>query len=400
MSKALNIQFFMLGVGILITWSSFIATLDWLNLQFPDRHVNFVFPLVWFLPNLIFQTLTISKGNLISFNIRIITSFVVGCVFFLQAFICATQIGGDIGFYLMLLGILIFSSFNSVAEASLYGLTSILSNQYTNSYIIGIGTSGFIIALLRLICLASFSQDDSGLLTSTAIYYTISSCLLILCSFIQASVMRNTEVIEKLTKTKLQLLPEENALEIEEQICSLNNSSTSTPKFMEILLKIWLDLLLMGVSLVITMAFFPGVALATSDSNIPYSWLNTILVLTFNLGDILGRLIPRIYIMNDRFLIVMTFARFLFCYTLIMIARDEPPSWVFDALWFKLVNIFLFSCGCGYNTTCYIMKMTSSLPQNMKEKCGYIVAAAILIFICIGSITALSFTNIGHIPQS
>lgn len=399
MSKVLNIQFFMLGVGILITWSSFIATLDWLNLQFPDRKVNFVFPLVWFLPSLIFQSLTIWKGSLISFNTRIITSFLVGCVFFLLAFICAAQIRGTTGFYLMLLGILIFASFNSVAEASIYGLTSILSQDYTNSYITGICTSGFIIASLRLICLATFANDDSDLLTSTAIYYTMSSCLLILCSFVQASIMRNVEVIEKLTKTKSSP-PQENVFEIEEKTCSLNNSSFASAKFTDILSRIWSDLLLMGVSFTFTMAFFPGVALATSDSDIPYSWLNTILVLTLNSGDIVGSLLPKIYIMNDRSLVAMTFIRLVFCYLLVVIARNEPPAWLFDALWFKLVNMFLFSCSCGYTTTCYIIKMTSSLPQSMKEMCGYIVAAAILIFICIGSLIALSFTQIGHIPQS
>lgn len=400
MSKVLNGQFFMLGVGILITWSSFIATLDWLNLQFPGRKVNFIFPIVWFLPNLIFQSLTIWKGNLISFNMRINSSFIVGIGFFLLAYICATRIQGDLGFYLVLLGILIFASFNSVAEASLYGLTSILSHDYTNSYIIGIGTSGFIIASLRLLCLASFSQDSSDLLESTAIYYTLSCLLLFLCIFIQNSIMRHPEVIKKLIKNNKQVLNPEYDLELEKETSAINDTSYTSCSFKDILSKIWLDTLLMGVTLSLTMALFPGVALATSDENIPYSWLNTIMVLTFNSGDIVGRLIPKVYIMNEKLLVGITFMRFVFCYTLIGVALEQSPTWLFGSLWFKLLNIFLFSSTSGYNSTCYIIKMTSTLPENMREKCGYIVAASILIFICIGSAIALFFTNIGHIPSS
>lgn len=54
--------------------------------------------------------------------------------------------------------------------------------KYTNAVMVGNGLAGVSINVARLICLASFPGDDTGLLISTIVYFAISGGVLIFCT--------------------------------------------------------------------------------------------------------------------------------------------------------------------------------------------------------------------------
>lgn len=399
MGRLLQLEIGILGIGILITFTAFVATLDWLNLKFPNRDVSFVLPILWFLPFLIFQPLTIWKGNQFSFNLRIVSCFVAGCIFLIATPIIASDIGGDQGFALLILAMLLLSVFNAIAEASVYGLTGMLPKQYSNAYVIGLGASGVIVSALRMLCLAFFPNDEDGLRKSTEVYYIISGILLLICIAVQFHVMKNPEVI-KYTNGEPQ--PQ---VEISQQLLQIDNqtainSDEKEVGFIELMKMMKEDVFLIWLVLLVTLGFYPGLSLATEDESIPYAWLSTIMVVIFNFGDLCGKVVPKLHICSRRTNWVVSILRFLFGVTFYMVAENCYPHWLFGALWFKILNMFLFSLSNGYCGTVIIIQSTENLPEKLRERGGYIIATSLMFGIFCGTLVALSFTNVGHIPQS
>lgn len=292
MVKFIQFEFAILGLGILIVWSALVSTLDWLNLAYPDGNVSFIFPVTIFLPYIIFQPLTIWKGSEFSFNIRIIPSFIIGCLFLISTYLFATQLEDYTGYILTLISILILSTFDSISETSLYGLSGMLSEEYAHALLVGTSFAGVSLSLLRIVCLASFSNDKDGLMISTLIYYTISATYRLICIPVQLHIMRNTQVQERLDQLKQDAEPSNDPEGLED-----NQSSSD---YLALLAYIWKDLLIIWFISTTSSSLFPGLSLATSSKELSYSWFSTLMVLLFNIGDLIGRYIPRYFLISTR----------------------------------------------------------------------------------------------------
>jgi hypothetical protein len=274
-----------------------------------------------------------------------------------------------------------------------------LPKQYSNAYIIGFGVSGMIVSSLRMICLAFFPNDEEGLKKSTEVYYIISGILLVICIVVQLHVMKNPEVI-KYTNGETQ-----PPNEINQQLLQIDNQTAINCEEKEVGLVDQMnmmkgDVFLIWLVLLVTLGFYPGLSLATEDESIPYAWLSTIMVVIFNLGDLCGKTMPKLYICSRRTNWVISILRFLFGVTFYMVAKNCYPHWLFGALWFKILNMFLFSLSNGYCATVIIIQSTENLPEKLRERGGYIIATSLMFGLFCGTLVALSFTNVGDIPQS
>lgn len=370
--------------------NSILATLDWLDLKFPEKNFRFIFPIAWFLPFVVFQLLTIWIGNKFSFNLRVVSCYVVGCLFFLSIPIIVSKIGGEAGFGIILGCMVVLASFNSIAEAAIFGLTGMIAKEYVNYFVIGTGVSGLIISSLRIVCLASFYNDEDGLIRSTAVYYTISGFLLLGCIAIQLNIMKNPEVIYTIKKhstdTGARLIPAE--MNIKQSIFKSDSVS-------DILKLMWEDVFLVWMVMCSTRALFPGLGLSTHDESMPYAWFNTIMVIIYNLGNFIGKYTPRFIIISHSSIWVLSFLRLIFGVTFYMIACNMSPQWLFGSLWFKLLNMFLFSLSDGYCSTVIIIQSAGRLPERMRERAGYVILASMMIGILNGALLGLAFQNLG-----
>jgi equilibrative nucleoside transporter 1/2/3 len=283
MVKLVHIEFAILGLGILLTWNALVSTLDWLNLEYPGGEVSFIFPIIWYIPFLIFQPLTIWRGSRFSFNIRLVPSFIIRSLFMVSVYIFATLMSESVGYILTIIAILIQSTFDSIAEATLYGLTGMLSESYAHAYMIGMGFAGVGISLLRVVCLASFNHEPGALLKSTLVYYIISAAYLLLCVPVQLHIMHNSHVIEHLQKLK------EEVDRISPEREETNNIASS---YFYLFLHIRKELLILWFIFTTTNSLFPGLSIATESPEMSYSWFVTIIVLISNLGDLIGKYLP------------------------------------------------------------------------------------------------------------
>jgi equilibrative nucleoside transporter 1/2/3 len=390
MGKLLNLKFCALGIGTLISLNSIIATLDWLDLKFPEKNFKFIFPIAWFLPFVVFQLLTIWIGNKLSFNLRVVSCYVVACLFFLSIPIIVSKIGGEAGFGVMIGCMVVLASFVSIAEAAIFGLTGMLAKEYVNSFVVGTGVSGLIISSLRIVCLASFNNDEDGLMRSTTVYYTISGLLLLGCIYIQLNIMKTPEVIYTLTKHSTdpssRLIPAE---------INIKHSIYNSVSISDILKLMWEDVFLVWLVMCSTRALFPGLALSTHDEHMPYAWFATVMVIIYNLGNFIGKYTPKYIIISHSNIWVLSFFRLIFGVTFYMIACNMSPQWLFGSLWFKLLNMFLFSLSDGYCSTVILIQSASKLPERMRERAGYVIITTMMIGIFNGALLGLAFQNTG-----
>lgn len=177
--KALTFEVVLMGIGALAAWNAILTALDWFNTRYPGLNAPFIFSIMNFLPYIIFQPLTIWKGNNYSYTKRIAFCFFIIAALLVVSPLLVAFLPGSGGFIVMCVLIVIIGAFNAVAQTSVFGMVGTLPNKYTNAVCVGNGLSGVTLNVIRLICLASFATSESGLLISTIVYFIVAALVLI-----------------------------------------------------------------------------------------------------------------------------------------------------------------------------------------------------------------------------
>jgi hypothetical protein len=203
--------------------------------------------------------------------------------------------------------------------------------------------------------------------------------------------MRNPDIIDLLERLK------HNGEHIGNDIEDL---SSITSAYVSIFMVIWRELMILWFILLTSISLFPGLALATNSYELSYSWFVTFMVLIFNTADFIGRYIPSYILVSTRLIFLLSLAKCIFIFTFIMIAEEKPPGWLFGAIWFKMINIFIFTLSYGYLSTAIIMRTFMKVPARSKERVGYTISTIRMLGILSGSLLALSFTRLGSKPEN
>ena len=146
---------------------------------------------------------------------------------------------------------------------------------------------------------------------------------------------------------------------------------------------------------------YPGVAVATTDEYLPYSWLVILLVTTRNVSDTVGKKSAEYWSPSKTTCWIISLSRFVFIATMILIASDDPPvppSWLFGSTWFKFFNMWMFSLTNGFMLSKSATMAPSHVHPLWKDRCGKTTGTSFIYGGFCGSLIALSLTNIGKTP--
>ena len=86
----------------------------------------------------------------------------------------------------------------------------------------------------------------------------------------------------------------------------------------------------------------------------------------------------------------LSYIRVVFIATSYLINYNTAPSWLFQADWFKLLNMALFAFTNGYCGTQCAAKATTLASDNLKDVVGTFVGVSMTLGIVIGCLVAMA----------
>ena len=178
---------FILGAGILFPWNAYITAVDYFETLYPGKHIDRLFGVLYFLPNLSALPFILWFGHVVSPRVRVR----FGYTLFLLCLIVPSVRAGGLG--LLCIAVMLTGVADASAQGSLFGVIGPMPERYTQALMGGTSFSGLIISLLRLVTKASFPDTVSGLGKSAVVYFVISALWVASCLVLH-NALEKTEI--------------------------------------------------------------------------------------------------------------------------------------------------------------------------------------------------------------
>ena len=175
---------FFLGAGILFPWNSYITAVDYFERVHPGKHVDRVFGVLYFLPNLLMLVLVLRFGNLVPPGVRVRLGF---SLFLLCLLVPAFT--SNLG--ILCAGIALNGVADALAQGSLFAQVASMPETYTQALMAGTSLSGLIVSVLRVVTKASFPATDSGAAASASVYFVCAALWVLACLYLYGELERS-----------------------------------------------------------------------------------------------------------------------------------------------------------------------------------------------------------------
>ena len=341
----------------------------------------------------------------------------------------------ETGFLIFIILNFLISACIAIMQATCVGLACIFPYEAMSLFNKGIGFSGILMSVLRIIFILIFKdQDNTHMMYSIVIYFSSAVFFLLLALIIhlmfiksdyfkvlskfltrisiaikgedikidkRGSINEKYDQVRKDEENESNLMnPEPLLYEHERKSMSINHQNASKPNFFQVLgisfKAAWPYSILIALLYLQTFALFPGVTLLKNIYNFDATWNPVLLVLTYNIFDTIGKYIGVLRIcFTKKKICLLVLMRCLFFITFLLNVQNTYDMSFLTSDWFCLINIAFFAITNGYLTTAiFILGSESYSKAQQKEKVGFLMSFMFNIGCIGGSLLALSFANI------
>lgn len=407
--------FFMQGLSSLLPYSTILSTLDFYGDRYPHSHASFTFPLATFSANLLFVPLMvfIKKGTSLSF--RIPTSLAIIALLLISIPIVALVLPNNtVGLWLLYIFQFLIGGFGAISNATIVGLAGHFPAACMTKNATGASVAGLISNFLRAFLLIFFpySNSEASTLLGMFIYYSTPAVILLFSIYLHFKFINSDFAAvylppENLPPSKRPAVIEESRLYVvlDENHHTVVVSKTRWEHTKDSLHELWkvfkhiklLCLLMILIQMQSNM-LVPGVMLKRQTDFLNPAWKVVILLSTFNLFDIFGKVATFLrHTFTEKKLLIIVIFRVVFYFTFIIQATTIDFYFI-DNDWFTFVNIAIFAFTGGYVVSGVFILCPEKVEGNEKEIAGFLSLSSALVGIAFGSGIALSFININ--PES
>uniref|UniRef100_A0A2P2IDH8 Equilibrative nucleoside transporter 3-like n=2 Tax=Hirondellea gigas TaxID=1518452 RepID=A0A2P2IDH8_9CRUS len=402
----LTLIVYCLGIAAMLPWNFFITcdsfwqyklrnvTLgdDWdtSNATMTVLQVSFM-PTLVVISNLfctIFLFFTSWIVTRVSEQIRVVAALVVMIVVMITITIMAvvpTDSWQTVFYGIVMLLVAILNMFEAVYQGSLYGIAGVLPSACTNALTSGMAVAGVLSSIAQIVSLAIGDADP---ITSGLVFFLIADVFLVLSLILYYSMRRMD--FYKLCKQENQ-----------------NKRVAQSPKtrnaYWIVFKKIWWQSFTLGLGLMITLSIYPAMQLYVTSTTPDGAWKNiyfqpTITFLLFNIGDVLGREMPRwIRWPGSRGwkLPVLCGSRVLLLVAIMFCHGDDKtfPILFYNDAWYIIFNA-LFGLTNGYFGCLPLIYYPEFVEAEEVELAGTIMGAVMGAGMVIGSFLSPAFVAI------
>ncbi|WOL09245.1 equilibrative nucleotide transporter 1 [Canna indica] len=376
--------YFVLGVGFLLPWNSFITAVDYFAYLYPGTPVDRVFSVAYLLTCLALLVVIVGWAHLSSAPLRINAGLGLFVVSLLvvpvmdAAYVKGVQ--GLYGAYGVTVGAVVVAGLaDALVQGGVIGSAAELPERYMQSVTAGTAGSGVLVSAMRIFTKAIYPQDPSGLRSSANLYFIVGIVMMAIC-IVCYNIADRLPVVQYYKGIKLQALKEENN----------EKGPTSGSAWRSTLWQIVGRIKWSGFGIfliyVVTLSIFPGYITEDVHSEALKDWYPIILIAGYNVFDLVGKSLTAIYLLeNENIAVVSCIARLLFyplfygCLHGPEFFRTEIPVTVLTCL-LGLTN--------GYLTSVLMILAPKSVPIQHSETAGIVSVLFLVLGLAAGSIVS------------
>ena len=414
---------FFLGAGILFPWNSYITAVDYFERVHPGKHVDRVFGVLYFLPNLLMLVLVLRFGNLVPPGARVRLGF---CLFLLCLLVPAFT--SNLG--ILCAGIALNGMADALAQGSLFAQVASMPETYTQALMGGTSLSGLIVSVLRAVTKASFPSTDSGAAASASTYFVAAALWVLACLVLygelersevfrwhvaraaRASALREgtREGGENGDEYESELAPTNAASTSSSSLVGMNRTRTSRPSrrgmwriedssgpgttlrdAVAIASRVKHHAFAVAITYVVTLSIFPGVLAEDLRDDSMGDWFPVALIAAFNLADVVGKCVPGVYpaaatAFSPRTMAAMAAARVLFVPAFMAVAGlSSDGSSGGGVVSAGVVLTLALGLTNGWYSASVMMTAPKAVSAAECEACGTIMVFFLLSGLTIGA---------------
>ncbi|XP_051122433.1 equilibrative nucleotide transporter 1-like [Andrographis paniculata] len=370
-----------LGAGYLLPWNAFILAVDYFTHLYPGVPINRVFTVAEILLELVSLPSIVAFAHKSDAFVRIN----VGYALFLVAlvampFIDVCYVKGRVGVYggyyatVGLVGLTGLA--NGLVQGGVVGNAGELPGRYTQAVYVGTAASGVLVSTLRILTKALYAQDANGLRQGANLYFIVTITVMLL-NIIFYNVVHRLPVIKYYYNLKKSAKNEEK-----EHKGDLTGKLWRSTLWDIVGAMKWYGSGMVMIYLT-TLSIFPGPLTEDVHSGTLKDWYPVILIMGFNIFDLLGKSLTSLYLMKSaRIAIIASFVRLLFlplyygCLHGPELIRTEIPVTILTCL-LGLTN--------GYLTSVLMILAPKTVQIQYAEIAGTVLVLYLVIGLAIGS---------------
>lgn len=390
-----------LGAGILLPWNAFITAVDYFGSEsmYPDAHVDRLFGVLYFIPNLCALPLVLRFGHVVSPRWRVR----VGYFAFLVALVAQALV---VGLAPLCLCVALTGVADALAQGSLFGVVAPMPERYTQALMGGTSVAGLVVSLLRLVTKAAFPANDSGLRRSAAAYFIVAAAWVAACLALFGRLERSR--VYEYHRARARGVGED---EYESELANLRGAEDArrdaAPRdesrlpseratladVRAILREIRPHAFSVACVYAVTLSIFPGVLAEDVASDALGDWYPVALIFVFNAADVAGKALPgRIPSAGEwlgsrpRVLAMMCGARVLFVPAFLATTRAAGVQ----ALSSSEAPCVLLTAALGFTNGWYSSSAMMAAPKvvekRLAESCGTVMVFFLLSGLATGAV--------------
>eukprot|EP00250_Pteridium_aquilinum_P008569 c18042_g1_i1 orf=205-1512(+) len=402
--------YFLLGAGYLVPWNAFITAIDYFELLYPSRHIDYVFSIVYMVPAVICILLMTFFGRRISATLRVNVGLFIFIAMLIVipvmgAFFITDAKGTNVTYVITIVAATLNGVADSLVQGSVVGSAGELPSRYMQAVMSGTAASGVLISVLRIISRAVMPQNQSGIEASAYLYFIVSIVIMIVCVACynlvgKLRVMQYYERLKSSQAESVHLLDHNiRSDEVEEQskVQEMRGPKTAenvsedlniakSVSYIDVWKKVQGLALSIAFIYVVTLSIFPGHI--TEDLNSSYfgDWYAIILTLAYNLFDFIGKFLPGfpMFMTENRTVAIGgSVARALF-YLLFYLCVHGPSFFQLDTV--VIISTCLLGLTNGYFTSVLMILAPNSVPVEEAEVTGFLMVMFLILGLAAGSI--------------
>lgn len=327
----------LLGMGSLLSWNSMLTIGDYYYKVFPQYHPSRVIPLSYQPFALGVMVILAYHGSKINTRKRILAGY---SLFFIGSLLCivldlATSGHGGIKPYIGLCVLVgSFGVAGALVEGGMVGDMYFMLPDFIQSFFAGMGFSGALTSVLRLVTKAIFDKAHNGLRKGALSFLAISTVIEFLCIFLYAYYFPKLPIVQhyrsKAASEGLKTVSSDLAavgihkaegnVKVEDQ---LNNK--------QLLLQNLDYGLHLYLTYALTLSIFPGFLYENTGYHSLGEWYALVLIAVYNIWDLAGRYAPLISYLkleSRKGLMTAVMARFLFIPAFYITAKYADQGWM------------------------------------------------------------------------